>query len=293
MHIEDWRLERQRTGGSPKNTRRAFEKLRQALDQAVNWQLIALNPARRVTVRVPEPTEVNVWTPDEVVTFLEHPTVRNHRMYAYFHLAIGTGMRPSELLGLRVDSVNLETRELLIEQGSVTVRGHMVQNAPKTEHSRRWLELSEEDCEVVKAHLERRERERRKGRRWQESGLLFVTTNGTPILTRNMLYDLKGLVNRINGVSKTRKGYPKKVKGYQPPPPEKRILSEMTLYGLRHTYGSISNAANMDVKIFGARMGHKHSSFTLDRYVKVYKEHRRAAAISPKELAQRAKRSAE
>ncbi len=68
--------------------------------------------------------------------------MREDRLEALYVLAIHTGMRQGELLGLRWKEVDLEA-------GVLQVRG------TKTARSRRTVKLSQTALEALKSHLER------------------------------------------------------------------------------------------------------------------------------------------
>lgn len=57
-----------------------------ALKQAIRWQLLARNPVEAVDPLKETPREMVLWTPAEVVRFLD--VSRPHRLYALFYLAL-------------------------------------------------------------------------------------------------------------------------------------------------------------------------------------------------------------
>lgn len=85
-------------------TRRARGILSLALNQAVRWEILPRNVC--LAVRAPalpddEDSDVRFWTPEEVGRFLE-AAAQSHRHYAVFYVALMTGLRSGELLGLRM-----------------------------------------------------------------------------------------------------------------------------------------------------------------------------------------------
>ena len=97
------------------------------------------------------------------------------RLEALYVLAISTGMRQVELLGLRWEDVNLERRRLqLVRQ-------------LKTRQSRRAVVLSELAVTALAEHRERQAAEReRQGVGWEEHGLVFPNTVGRPLDPHNL-----------------------------------------------------------------------------------------------------------
>ena len=80
--------------------------LREALQHAVRWQLAASNPADAVSPPRPAEREMRALTPDEVHRLLAadgDPGLR-----AIIHVAVTTGLRLGELLGLRWSDLDLD-----------------------------------------------------------------------------------------------------------------------------------------------------------------------------------------
>ena len=69
-----------------------------ALKQAIRWELLNRNPVEAVDPLKETTREMVLWSPEEVVRFLA--VARPHRLFALFYLALSTGMRRGELLGL-------------------------------------------------------------------------------------------------------------------------------------------------------------------------------------------------
>jgi integrase len=83
-----------------------------ALVDAVAWKYIAENPASRVKPPKRGSARCQVWSVDEIQTFLTH--VRRDRFAALFLLELTTGIRRGQVCGLRWDSVDLETGEITV-----------------------------------------------------------------------------------------------------------------------------------------------------------------------------------
>jgi integrase len=102
------------------------------------------------------PREMTLWTPEEVVRFLD--TARPHRLYALFYLALSTGMRRGELLGLRWR--DLTGSVIRVRQTIVLVDNKLVLSTPKTDKGQRYVTVSPDVLEVLEAHRTRQEAER-------------------------------------------------------------------------------------------------------------------------------------
>ncbi|MDR8413073.1 tyrosine-type recombinase/integrase [Nonomuraea sp. 3-1Str] len=95
--------------------------LRTALDHAVREDDLARNVVRNVQVLVGRQQRFEPFTPAEARTFLN--AVQDFRLHALFDLALRTGMRRGELLGLRWSDLNLTSGTLTIRQALQYVPG--------------------------------------------------------------------------------------------------------------------------------------------------------------------------
>ena len=97
-------------GLAPKTVRNIHAMLHRALRDAVRLGYLVRNVADAVTPPRSASPEMQVWTPEQLRTFLAH--VRNDRLYALWLLIATTGMRRAELAGLRWVDVDLDAARL-------------------------------------------------------------------------------------------------------------------------------------------------------------------------------------
>ena len=98
---------------------------------------------------------MKLWSPGEVVRFLD--TTLGHRLYAPFYLALSTGMRRGELLGLRWQDIRGNI--ISVTQNVVDIRGKPVLQTPKTAKGNRWVSISADVVEVLEKHRVRQQLE--------------------------------------------------------------------------------------------------------------------------------------
>jgi integrase len=117
---------------------------------------------------------------EQVKVLLE--VARGDRLEALYVLAIHTGLRQGEVLGLKWEDVDLESGTLRVRRTLVTARGSPVLMAPKTKRSRRSVRLTQGAVEALRGHLKRQLQEiDRAGSLWRENGLMFASESGEPL----------------------------------------------------------------------------------------------------------------
>jgi integrase len=109
------------------------------LKHAVQWGVIARNPAALVDAPSVRSTEVDILTPQHLKTVLE--TLRGRSLYPIASLALASGMRRGELLALRWQDVDLDGGTLRVERSLEQTKAGLVFKAPKTGHGRRTITL--------------------------------------------------------------------------------------------------------------------------------------------------------
>jgi hypothetical protein len=108
------------------------------------------------------------------------------RLEALYLVAITTGMREGELLGLRWGDVDLTTRSIRVRRSRARHQG--VAGETKTPESRRQVAVPELAVRALVAHQARQAAERqRRGMIWDDLDLVFPNTIGRPISPQNPL----------------------------------------------------------------------------------------------------------
>jgi len=111
---------------SPRPVEIIYATLHKALKQAVRWTLIPRNGAQAATPPRPAKRETTPLSREQVRALLE--AAKGDALYAFYVLAVTTGMRNGELLGLQWKDVSLEDRTLRVRR---TVFNDVV-SPPKT-----------------------------------------------------------------------------------------------------------------------------------------------------------------
>lgn len=227
---------------SPKTIRHVHNVLSSALRQAVKWKMLMQNPCDFCDLPRQIRTEMKCFTPDETKLFLE--VAKSDKFYALFYLAVETGMRPEEYLGLQWKDINFEQRSLSVQRAVVEVKGGgFIFDELKTSRSRRSIPLSSSLLNVLKVHRRNQLEERLKlGASYQYFDTVFASEVGTPIMHRNLLRrHFKPLLSKAK-------------------------LPDIRLYDLRHTTATLLLSAGLNPKIVSERLGHASIVLTLDTY---------------------------
>ncbi len=238
---------------APTTVHRIYQTLAAALAHAVREEYLHRNVAALVHV----PTgrdghKPRALTLEQARALLE--AASDHRLYALVHLALLTGMRRGELLGLRWNDIDFDAGTLTIGQTLQRLVGIGVTFAPpKTPTSKRTIALTDSALAVLRHHQRRQNRERTLlGPRWQDSGLVFTARNGKPLDP----YSLARVFDRFQTIAD---------------------LPRFRIHDLRHTTATLLGEAGTELHITSAVLGHAHLNTTADIYSEIRPATQRAA----------------
>lgn len=128
---------------------------------------------------------MQVYSPEQACTLLE--SVRGTREEGLYTLALFTGMREGELLGLRWRDVDLAAGHLTIQTALKNVKNRRWLGKPKTEAGRRKIMLTTTAIAALRSHRTRQLQERlAAGEVWKDLDLVFCTRTGGHIAGSNL-----------------------------------------------------------------------------------------------------------
>ncbi|HTE21085.1 MAG TPA: site-specific integrase [Armatimonadota bacterium] len=227
--------------------------MKQALQQAVKWQLLLRNPAEGVAPPRPEEKELGVLTVEQTARLLE--AAHGTRLHLPIMIAVATGMRRGEVLGLRWQDVDLRNGSLSVRQSLQRTKTGLLFKAPKTQKSRRAVALPRLIAEELRRH-EAAQREQRQLLEdgYQEHDLVVAQPGGTPFPPNAFSHAFTDLVAKSG-------------------------LPRVSFHGLRHSHATHLLLEGVHVKIVSERLGHFNVHITLDTYSHVVPGMQEAAAV--------------
>ena len=140
-------------GLSPRMVQCVHVVLNKALEYAVEEKLILANPAKKCKIPKNTRKEMNILPEALIGPYLS--AAKEHGILAPMYLELTTGLRRGELLALRWEDLDVQSRTLSINKSVARQNGKLVISTPKTPNSIRTILLPEE---TVKLLLEEHER---------------------------------------------------------------------------------------------------------------------------------------
>ncbi len=239
-------------GLSPRTVQFLRAILRRALGQALRWVCVSRNVAALVDPPKVRTQEVQPLTPDQVQILLAG--IRGERFEALYMVALATGLRQGELLGLKWQDVDLAAGQLVVRQALQRVEGTATFVEPKTTRSRRTLVLPIVAHEALRSHRAWQLAERwQAGDLWDDWGLVFTTARGTPLHPSNVTHDFQRVLRRLG-------------------------LPRQRFHDLRHCCASLMLAQGLTLKDIMETLGHSQISLAANLYGHLYAERRREVA---------------
>ena len=225
---------------SPATMHRIHATLVNALSNAVRRGLIAANPAQLVELpRTPYP-RLQVWSAAQLSRFLA--AAATDRLQPLFLLLALTGLRRGEAIGLRWSDIDLDRRQLHVEQQLSTIARVTRPGPPKSVHGRRTLPISARLHEALVCHAGVQRLERwAAGADWVDTGLVFTTAGGYALNPGGVSRHFDRLVAATD-------------------------LAPIRLHDLRHTSASLGLASGESLLEVSRRLGHSSITITADIY---------------------------
>ena len=240
-HIPQWHGTLLQTGLAPRTVGHAHRLLARVLGYAVENGTLARNVA---VIRKPpkvEEQEIEILTAEQIAEV--RTKLAGHGLASVVELALATGMRRGELLGLQWGDVDLVAGTLRVERSVEETRAGLRLKPPKTKRGRRSIGLGEGAIAMLR------------GRKVQQMELRLAIGAGAIKPDTLVFSTIEGELLSPDNLSRDwcRVRTAKKL----PPIP---------FHALRHTHASVLLRAGVDVLTVSRRLGHGKASVTLDTY---------------------------
>jgi integrase len=219
--------------------------LHSCLEQARIDRLIPSNPVKDVAAPKVTREEVEIFTDDEINNILSTAkTMRNlseypeHQWYPAVYMAVVTGVRMSEIFGLRW--MDVENGNIIIRQGlHMTESGEFIFEDPKSPASKRKISLPPEYISILTEHRTRAIKKNPSA--FVTESLVFTSLEGTPVNPQNWQRFWRKLLHQAG-------------------------VEHKKFHALRHTHATKLLAAGKPIMDVSRRLGHSKPSHTLDLY---------------------------
>ena len=229
-------------GLSPKTVKNIHGALHAALEQAKINGYLRINPSEGTTLPKIEKEELKVMDTQDVSAFLR--AIKGDEYELPLFVALFTGLRQGELLGLTWDCVDFEKGTLLINKQHNRAKGEKEFHFSPLKNSRpRCLTAASAVMDALKEQQRRQAQWATElGSAWDNSeNLVFTTQMGRYINNKTIWMNFKRIVTELG-------------------------MPELRFHDLRHTFSINSLQAGDDIKTVQENLGHATASFTLATY---------------------------
>ena len=240
-HVQQWHGALIGIGLAPRTIGHAHRLLRLVLACAVKNGTLTRNVA---TVHRPpkvEDEEIEILSADQIADV--RAALQGHTLLPLVELALATGMRRGELLGVQWGDIDLDACTLRVERSLEETGAGLRLKSPKTKRGRRNITLPPETVAMLRVH------------KVQQMELRFALGMGKPDDDTLVFSDVEGHLLKPHTVSRAWRRVVAAKK-----------LPAVTFHALRHTHVSVLIRAGVDILTISRRLGHTKAAITLDIY---------------------------
>ncbi len=249
-------------GLSVKTVRNIHLVLHEALQEALELGYINKNPAD--IAKVPtlknlnqKKKEIEIYLKDEQKKLIE--ISKKDKIYGtVVIMALYTGMRKGEILGLQWDDINFENKTINVNKQLSRLKDYetttsrrtklFIQYNTKTNNSTRIIPMAKTLEDILKQQKELQQEYKRKlGKKYYKYNMVFCREDGYYLDPDTVLSKYQQLAKKAG-------------------------IKKCTFHALRHTFATRALESNMSPKVVSKILGHTSVQFTLDTYTHVLSE---------------------
>lgn len=234
LHMQSFYSQLERENCPSRTRQMTHVILKRALSQAVQWGQILRNPCEFLAKPKVPKRAIRYWDRHEIELFLK--TAKGNRLYALFVLAVTTGLRQGEIFALKWSDLNFENKTLSVTRSTYELKGKIFVGEPKTQKSRRCIDLPQFAVGALEEHYTRMASEN------HHHDWIFCDTTGK--ILRRSNFRKRCFIKLI------------KQSGLKP----------ISFHDLRHSAATLLLTQGVHPKVVQERLGHSQISVTLDTY---------------------------
>ena len=213
--------------------------LREALQQALAWQLLARNPADAVKPPKVERKQLSTYDIQQTAELLEG--LRGNRMFIPTVLAGLCGLRRGEIAALQWKHVDIERRQIAVAQSAEQTRAGVRYKPPKSGRAR-TVAMSDTVTAELRAHrVAQAEGLLSLGVRLSEDTFVVAQADGSPLQPNSLSHEWVRQIGKIG-------------------------LPRIRYHDLRHAHATHLLLSGVHPKVASERLGHSKVGITLDLY---------------------------
>lgn len=214
--------------------------VRNALKQAVKDGLIKTNPAMDIVLPKREKPNLAVMDDETTARFVQ--AIKGNKYEGLFLMALYTGMREGELLGLQWKCVDFETGTILIDKQLVVLKGERILTSTKNGRARMIMMPPSVARILRQIKHQQNEHKLMLFGAYQDNDLVFARTKGEAVVLQSFRRHFKKAA-------------------------EEAGVPNLRFHDLRHTYATNALRLGDDIKTVQTNLGHATAAFTMDVYV--------------------------
>lgn len=224
-----------------------YNTYKQIVKWAMDNDILSNDPLRGITPPTAPKKPVNALNTQEVrqlLNYLDNAPIKkvSVKEKTFILICLFTGLRKSEIFGLKWGAIDFDRKQISVEQGVTTITGGKQIADPKTATSRRVVPLHQKAIDALRG--------------------LYGTDKHDP--REYVFHSQESLYEPMHTVH-----YSDKVKEIC----VDAGLPAMSPHDLRHTFATMLNNNGVDLKSIQTALGHSNSSITNDMYIHVSTEH--------------------
>jgi integrase len=213
--------------------------LREALHQALRWQMLPRNPADAVKPPKVERKQMNVLDTDATAALIER--ARPYRIFVPILLGVLCGLRRGEIAALRWKSVDLEAGQVRVVASIEQTKAGCREKETKSGRDRVVALPAMLIAELRRHRAEQAEELLQLGIRLADDSYVVAQADGSPLQPNSLTHAFVDFL-------------------------EAHGLQRVRLHDLRHSHATHLLAAGIHPKVASERLGHSKVGITLDLY---------------------------